>query len=808
MVVVIRPFISGEHMTVPASDRLSQLYTGNGVNTRFDFTFRVFDQEDATGIAVKVDLGTEFETMDESLYQVTINQDNLGGYVVFNTAPSNQTSFYIAGETPVDQALDITNYDNFYPDSIEKSLDKLTAILQEWSHLLGFEEQARKLSNIKYDESAQLRENQIKAELQSSIDFIEQNTSAKLQEAIANGTVSALAITTVESESDLAELIKWDGRTVAVANVGNFKFNSNNNRWERDFITDRQVVTVSSIDELLTLPKWNGRTVYVKSYVAGFSVGGDNFQFDMSLQAINDGGYVINGWKRQKEIEKLTVVDFGAVPNGVTDAMPAVIKMDVWQLSLNDKIGIKFPAGRFALSEWDNSLNQRWNFKVTGVGSQFGYMNNTILIPINPANTNVFKVKARWVEFGRINIEGGNNPATTARHFFKNIITAGQFVRVNCINFSDFGGKGFQFQDTLDCKIDQFYGQDCYDNLLFSMMSGDPNGTWTHSTAIELTNVNIQRHKGATADKCAVFLPRCNQSIMRNVWIEDSIFPMNIAEGEWVIESLNCERCTNPVYAQYAKLNINFKNVLTTFDPTKGEIGNYNGVTRPNWVTSDYEQGTTQIQPHTVDFNSALMTKFQNSRYRFSGNSEWVFLGTYKMQTVGDALEIEIIGLKQFDNIDSNTLISSTTSRQARGRAVISIQNKDNNSGRCTWYAEGSSPITEVRIKTPYAADTDVYVKLAPYVNSAGLFHRTSSTNRMQSGTPFLFNPSLTKVSEGVAAFGSILVPSSFTVNNGTYGFGMDLTNGNLVLDTKITAPNKIPIMVNGSIKYISFTDS
>ncbi|WP_216070221.1 hypothetical protein, partial [Acinetobacter soli] len=110
------------------------------------------------------------------------------------------------------------------------------------------------------------------------------------------------------------------------------------------------------------------------------------------------------------------------------------------------------------------------------------------------------------------------------------------------------------------------------------------------------------RHKGATADKCAVFLPRCNQSIMRNVWIEDSIFPMNIAEGEWVIESLNCERCTNPVYAQYAKLNINFKNVLTTFDPTKGEIGNYNGVTRPNWVTSDYEQGTTQIQPHTVDF--------------------------------------------------------------------------------------------------------------------------------------------------------------------------------------------------------------
>lgn len=227
MVVVIRPFIFGEHMTVPASDRLSQLYTGNGVNTRFDFTFRVFDQEDATGIAVKVDLGTEFETMDESLYQVRINQDNLGGYVVFNTAPSNQTSFYIAGETPVDQALDITNYDNFYPDSIEKSLDKLTAILQEWSHLLGFEEQARKLSNIKYDESAQLRENQIKAELQDSINFIEQNTNAMLQEAVANGAVSALAITTVNTVADLNVLSKWEGRTVYVKNLGNFIYNAN-----------------------------------------------------------------------------------------------------------------------------------------------------------------------------------------------------------------------------------------------------------------------------------------------------------------------------------------------------------------------------------------------------------------------------------------------------------------------------------------------------------------------------------------------------------------------------------------------------
>ncbi|MDC5499074.1 hypothetical protein OHX04_11700 [Acinetobacter baumannii] len=130
-------------MTVSISERLSPLYEGNGINTRFDFTFRVFDQEDANGVSVKHQVGADFENIDESLYSVTINPDNLGGYITFLTAPEVGFEFYIAGETPVDQQLDITNYDNFYPDAIERSLDKLTAILQEWSHSLGFEKLSR-----------------------------------------------------------------------------------------------------------------------------------------------------------------------------------------------------------------------------------------------------------------------------------------------------------------------------------------------------------------------------------------------------------------------------------------------------------------------------------------------------------------------------------------------------------------------------------------------------------------------------------------------------------------------------------------
>ncbi|WP_252151732.1 hypothetical protein [Acinetobacter pittii] len=150
-------------MTVQVSDRLSQLYVGNGVNTRFDYMFRAYEQEDETGIGVRVKVGNEFEFIDESEYAVTLNPDNMGGYVTFVDPPNAETFFYIAGKTPVDQLLDITNYDNFYPDAIERALDKLTAILQEWKHLVDFETQARILADIDYDALALQREAELKA---------------------------------------------------------------------------------------------------------------------------------------------------------------------------------------------------------------------------------------------------------------------------------------------------------------------------------------------------------------------------------------------------------------------------------------------------------------------------------------------------------------------------------------------------------------------------------------------------------------------------------------------------------------------
>ncbi|WP_333662712.1 hypothetical protein [Acinetobacter sp.] len=159
-------------MTIPVSDRQSQLYVGNGINTRFDFTFRVFSQEDESGIIVRAKDGVEWVAISPDRYAISLNDENNGGHIDFGVPPDSGAYFYIAGNTPNDQLLDITNYDNFYPDALERALDKLTAILIEWKHLLDVETQSRILADIHYDLLAQQRENELRAYLESLISAI------------------------------------------------------------------------------------------------------------------------------------------------------------------------------------------------------------------------------------------------------------------------------------------------------------------------------------------------------------------------------------------------------------------------------------------------------------------------------------------------------------------------------------------------------------------------------------------------------------------------------------------------------------
>ncbi|WP_225996061.1 hypothetical protein [Acinetobacter oleivorans] len=271
-------------MTVQVSDRLSQLYVGNGVNTRFDFMFRAYEQEDETGIGVRVKVGNEFEFIDESEYAVTINPDDMGGYVTFVEPPSAETFFYIAGKTPVDQLLDITNYDNFYPDAIERALDKLTAILQEWKHLVDFETQARILADIDYDQLAMQRESELKAYI--------------------DGIASSII-----------------GQPV-VGLPAKFVIDGDENQEQ---INDKSTQIVKSRAELKTYkPRGAGQVVFLQSVIEGKNKGAGHFHYNASSIKTPDNGILIasdfgGNWERISMETYHNVQWWGALGDSVDD---------------------------------------------------------------------------------------------------------------------------------------------------------------------------------------------------------------------------------------------------------------------------------------------------------------------------------------------------------------------------------------------------------------------------------------------------------------------------------------------------------
>lgn len=78
---------------------------------------------------------------------------------------------------------------------------------------------------------------------------------------------------------------------------------------------------LESIADLSTIknPK-DGLRVYVKSYHAGLNKGGGYFTYNESKKAINDGGFIFNGWAREN-VADITPVLFGAKGDGVTDTL-------------------------------------------------------------------------------------------------------------------------------------------------------------------------------------------------------------------------------------------------------------------------------------------------------------------------------------------------------------------------------------------------------------------------------------------------------------------------------------------------------
>lgn len=327
----------------------------------------------ANGVTKSFPLEFDCENQDHLIVTVNdIEPENgqwsfINGAVVFLIAPANEAKIVIQRNTPLERNTNYqTTNNSFRPQPVNKDFDRIWWKLQE----LGVTNWLTDTDIKNLSAYVNSLNDETRDEFYNNLGNLEKNTKAMLDEAIKNGAVSALAITTVDTVEELEDLNAWEGRTVSVTSIGNYKYNSSTLTWERDFITDRQVVNINNISELNNLDAWPGRAVIV----------------------VNDTYKYINGeWIPQNHI--FNIRDFGAVAD--YDVLTKTILTDS-SSAFNDAViqakkvsGIVYiPSciegkGFYINGNWNLSTSGYTNgIRIRGDGKQSSIL---ILEPVNTA---------------------------------------------------------------------------------------------------------------------------------------------------------------------------------------------------------------------------------------------------------------------------------------------------------------------------------------------------------------------------------------------------------------------------------------
>ncbi|WP_227569101.1 hypothetical protein [Acinetobacter baumannii] len=270
-------------MAVPAQTP-SKEYIANGTTTAFPLEFNCDKAE-----YLIVTLNGE----DAPVGSWTLANDT----VTFNVAPLNGVVVNLERNIPFQRTTNYQLYDNsFRPSAVNKDFDLIWWKLQE----LGYRDQVIWLALIK--EISDRTNGDI--ELQNQINTIEQQVDLNTQDI-------AKLITDLSQE--IADRITGDKY------LKDMFLSMMDEAINEGTINALAITTVESIDALLSLSNvWAGRTVQVKSFHAGIIgtvmpfKGGGTFVYDPDRAEENDGGVCINGWVRQLENRVLNPYMFGA----------------------------------------------------------------------------------------------------------------------------------------------------------------------------------------------------------------------------------------------------------------------------------------------------------------------------------------------------------------------------------------------------------------------------------------------------------------------------------------------------------------
>lgn len=598
------------------------------------------------------------------------------------------------------------------------------------------------------------------------------------------------------------------------------------------------VVQLKTIDELrATEPTSAGEIASVLEYTKGSKMGGGVFVHDATdTTSEDDGGivFITAGKKRWKRViqdySSVTVLDFGAIADGKTDCIAAVKRMYTWSQRVLPAAGIRFTAGVFSMSTFDISNTEINRFKVSGANVNFGYFPTTTLVfnwDTQPRGLHFFKVNARYTEISGIVVKGmsyksgmaGNGDggsATNSVGFFANIITGGQFLRVSSMEFRYLGGRALDLIDTLDCKIDQFYAYGCQESIVYARWSDREQGAWDHSTAIELSNFNLQY--GYT--KPVLDLPRCTQSFIRNGWIEHSDYAGDLTNGQWLLEGLAIESTKNPLKLGYCRALIIQKSI---HNESAGFDYSTEGLTAWSLI-SEGDRGVMEISDWGAVIQGSLNYDYITSQHHMDNRSDkekWFYIGEFNFSDEGTQIHVRVVGTSQI--LSQGETQTQYSGRTPEGVANIYLQARNNANTIGSWYGEGSCPVTKVHIEGG-ATRTKLYVKLAQYTGFATAQVETNGKDRYRAGLCFIFRKSYTACSEADAQMfdgAPVVAFEQHWIGNERVGFGYNnnkelLLNGPVFEKPVEYEPGKwrtrrfVKLWINGkeqAIEYLSATD-
>lgn len=563
------------------------------------------------------------------------------------------------------------------------------------------------------------------------------------------------------------------------------------------YLLDNTAIHVPSWEALSTTEGEENKLVNLLSYHEDLGYGGGNF-IGRSGSKVTDNGTVCQVsdsfyWERIIHNHgELDVTHFGAIKDGLTDSMPACLSMHNWSLGLKGPyafIGIQFPAGVFAISNTDLSATYVSKFRFAGINQvKFGYYACTRIVLIGD-NVPAFTLQARWVEVSDVVIYGQTDVADNQRGFLKNITESGEYVHAVNWRAEYVGGTVFDLLDTLDTKFEEFYSTNCTGTLIKGNYSSNEQGSWDHITAVQLSNFNIQSQKGPNP---ALYLPNSTQSLIINGWIEKCEYPGVMTNGQWLIDQLSIEACTNPFDMTYNKAIVRALNLQSgsSINWDNSEVHNAN----------PFASGRSFFEAHGIKQYGSLAYNYLHSNMRWNNptdNPVWIYVGDYSLTTRQDIVKFRVIGGHGVVSGSDKGFYGS--SNNGGGELEVSLRYQPvagkQQDGNCV--VTGTNPLQDIGFQRPYDGMAKVYIQLPPQSGWVNCYFETTAHSRFTAGTPFhfIYNGSIVPDAE----MPTLYRPRK-TASWGTQDYGLTIMEDGVIHATtkQITADGKMPVNVNG----------